>query len=85
MESEFFEIEDAATDVNTFFLERIKRLNNMADSDEAYINGSRLLVEEFVSHTMGAGRRYAARGFAAPEKLAKELNVKLILPTPYLT
>ena len=79
MESEFFEIEDAATDVNTFFLERIKRLNNMADSDEAYINGSRLLVEEFVSHTMGAGRRYAARGFAAPEKLAKELNVKVDL------
>ena len=79
MESEFFDVENQATEVNTFFLNRIKKLNNMSGKDEAYINGAKLLVEEFISHTMGAGRRYAARNFKAPEKLAKELGIKVDL------
>lgn len=79
MEEEFADVEDKATDVNKFFLKRIKNLNAMADKDEAFINGSKLLVEEFISHTMGAGRRYAARGYKETEQLAEKLNVKIDL------
>jgi hypothetical protein len=79
MEADFADIENQATDVNKFFLDRINKLNTMADSDEAYINGTRLLVEEFISHTMGAGRRYAARGYRETEQLAERLKVKIDL------
>ena len=78
MEADFADIENQATDVNKFFLDRIN-IRTMADSDEA-AGGTRLLVEEFISHTMEvAGRRYAARGYRETEQLAERLKVKIDL------